>query len=109
MEPEVIRKALIGAIKFGKALVVDMMDSEMFDFVVEQMDKIQPGLMDTILSKKICEPEVYITLYKEGEDEADLFKNMYDYNVTGFSFVVVSQNTAPSETLLRKTFPVKIT
>ena len=49
----------------------------------------------------------YIQLYKDGEDDV-MYKNKFDYNVAGFTFMITTQVAAPNETMLRKMFPVKI-
>jgi len=107
MEPEMIRKALIGAIKFGKPFILDMMETDMWEMCVETFDKIQPNLMETLISRDILEPDTYIQLYKDGEDDV-MYKNKFDYNVAGFTFMITTQVAAPNETMLRKMFPVKI-
>ncbi|ESP00568.1 hypothetical protein LOTGIDRAFT_157845 [Lottia gigantea] len=53
MEPERLRKALIGSLRFGKPFVIDMMDADMFQLVTERLDEIQKGLMDSILDRSI--------------------------------------------------------
>jgi len=106
MEPETIRKAVIGSLKFGKPFILDMMEAEMYEFCKDQFDKILPGLLEMILDKSICDDTYrYMKIVKE-EDGSD-YQNEFNYNVAGFSFVVISQ-TAPNEELLRKTYPVKI-
>ncbi|EDO28821.1 predicted protein [Nematostella vectensis] len=53
VEPEVIRLALLGAIRFGKPFVLDMMEVDMFDTMVMKFDDVQKGLLPSIMDKGI--------------------------------------------------------
>jgi len=39
--------------RFGKPLVIDMGEADMFQFVATQVNNLQAGLMDKILDKSI--------------------------------------------------------
>ena len=94
--------------RYGKPMVLNMMESDMWDSCVDAFDKIEPGLMMTVLSKKICEPDVYIKLYRDGVDDRLQFENKYNYNVEGFKFMVITQVAAPSEAMLQQMYCVKV-
>ncbi|XP_074059274.1 IQ motif and ankyrin repeat domain-containing protein 1 isoform X2 [Macrotis lagotis] len=53
MQPDSVRLALLGAIRFGKPLVFDMREIDMFDMVKRQLESIQPGLSQELLSKEL--------------------------------------------------------
>ena len=55
MQPEIIRLALIGSLRFGKPLVIDMMEVDMFQTVSDRMDDILSGLMAMIIDKTVTE------------------------------------------------------
>ena len=57
MDIETIRLALIGALRFGKPLVIDMMEVDMFQTVSDRMDELLSGLMAKIMDKSILEEE----------------------------------------------------
>lgn len=53
MEPEVIRLALLGALRYGKPTVLDMMDVDMFHSATLKFDEVQKGLMASLMSKEL--------------------------------------------------------
>lgn len=59
MEPNKVRLSLLGAIRFGKPLVLDMMEVDMFHTVSDRFDEIEKGLMDQIMDKSIMQEENY--------------------------------------------------
>eukprot|EP01135_Chromosphaera_perkinsii_P001106 Nk52_evm56s158 gene=Nk52_evmTU56s158 len=70
MEPEYIRKALLGATRYGKPLVFDMADLKPDPEVVTQyFDKIRPGLLADIISMDYIKKEMYFDLTKEEDGE----------------------------------------
>ena len=51
---EVLRVALLGALRFGKPLVIDFIDMELlWESICERFDEIQPGLLVRILNGSI--------------------------------------------------------
>ncbi|KAJ8305740.1 hypothetical protein KUTeg_016285 [Tegillarca granosa] len=57
MEPERVRMAVLGSIRYGKYLVLDMMEVDMFDTVGDVWDNIQKGLLSMIMDKTILQEE----------------------------------------------------
>jgi hypothetical protein len=49
LEPDALRRALIGSLRYGKALVVDLRDACMWHFVEEAFDAVRPGLWAVVL------------------------------------------------------------
>ena len=43
--------------RYGKPLVLDMMEVDMFDTVSDRFDEIQKGLMDQIMDRSIVKEE----------------------------------------------------
>lgn len=57
MVPEVIRMAVLGAIRYGKPFVFDMMEVDMFETAARIMDDILPNLLNMIMDKSILVEE----------------------------------------------------
>ncbi|CAL1548532.1 unnamed protein product, partial [Lymnaea stagnalis] len=57
MDDNNVRRCLLGAIRYGKPLVLDMMEVDMFDTCVDRFDNIMKGLMKSILDKSILKEE----------------------------------------------------
>ena len=53
MEKERIRKALLGALRFGKPVVFDMEDANLFDQIQTFIDNVHPGLYQSALDGSI--------------------------------------------------------
>lgn len=52
-----VRLALIGGLRFGKPVVLDMMEVDMFQTASDKMDEVLPGLMAMIMDKSIMKEE----------------------------------------------------
>lgn len=63
MAPNVVRMAILGAIRYGKPFVLDMMEVDMFDTVADRMNELAPGLMAMIMDKSILEEVKYVFSY----------------------------------------------
>ncbi|XP_013375510.1 PREDICTED: putative IQ motif and ankyrin repeat domain-containing protein LOC642574 homolog isoform X3 [Chinchilla lanigera] len=57
LRPETIRLALLGALRYGKPLVFDFRDMDLFPVVQRQLDAVQPGLAQALLSRGLLEQE----------------------------------------------------
>lgn len=56
--PEKIRLALIGGIRYGKPVVIDVMDNpKMMNHIGTMMEEITPGLLNMIYDQSIREEE----------------------------------------------------
>ncbi|XP_013389832.1 putative IQ motif and ankyrin repeat domain-containing protein [Lingula anatina] len=112
MEPDRIRMALLGALKFAKALVVDMNEVDMFDTVVTRFEEIQKGLMDKIMDQSILTIDTYKSLMKDGdppEFEVDPHKTyLMEETMKQFMFILITKSPEPSLELKKKMFVVTI-
>ena len=71
MDSESIRLALLGAVRFGKPMVVDMMDIQYDISQLAEMLSIVPGketLLEDIMSRKVLEEEYYLSLVDPEKD-----------------------------------------
>ena len=69
LEKERIRKGLLGALRYGKPFVLDMMHLPIEEDTIRPLfDDIQAGLYDKLMSKKIYREEHYSQLIIEDED-----------------------------------------
>nr|XP_022312740.1 putative IQ motif and ankyrin repeat domain-containing protein [Crassostrea virginica] len=108
MEPNTVRLSLLGAIRFGKPLVLDMMEVDMFHTVSDRFDEIEKGLMDKIMDKSIMQEENYLKLIKEG-DGPDYEKNKFtSYRTQNFKFWIITKNPYPPEYLLERCYTIRI-
>ncbi|PIK40842.1 putative IQ motif and ankyrin repeat domain-containing protein [Apostichopus japonicus] len=107
MEPEKIRLAVLGSIRYGKPLVLDMMNVDMYDASIRRFDEIHEGLLNLILTKEILKEEKYSCLMKES-DGPEYKKNQFnEHIISGFKLIIVSK-IEPNEELLEKMYPIRI-
>ncbi|XP_061168041.1 IQ motif and ankyrin repeat domain-containing protein 1-like [Saccostrea echinata] len=108
MEPNKVRLSLLGAIRFGKPLVIDMMEVDMFHAVSDRFDEIQKGLMDKIMDKSIMQEENYLSLVKEG-DGPEYDKNKFTaFRTQNFKLWIVTKNPYPPEYLIDSCYAIRI-
>ncbi|XP_067672264.1 IQ motif and ankyrin repeat domain-containing protein 1-like isoform X2 [Haliotis asinina] len=87
-----IRRALLGALRYGKPFVLDMESHDIRK--VEIVNDVEKNLLDSLLDKTILEDERYLTLVKD-EDEKEYHNSAY-YAIDRFSFVVITTNPSPN-------------
>ncbi|XP_032323482.1 putative IQ motif and ankyrin repeat domain-containing protein LOC642574 homolog [Camelus ferus] len=64
LRPERIRLALLGALRFGKPLVFDLREVDLFPAVQRQLEEVQPGLAKELLSRGLLEQERCLSLLR---------------------------------------------
>ncbi|XP_048763546.2 IQ motif and ankyrin repeat domain-containing protein 1-like isoform X2 [Ostrea edulis] len=108
MEANKIRLSLLGAIRFGKPLVLDMMEVDMFHTVSDRFDEIDKGLMDKIMDKSIMQEENYLKLLKAG-DGPEYEKNKFSlFRTQNFKFWIITKNPYPPDYLLDTCYTIRI-
>ncbi|XP_022089722.1 putative IQ motif and ankyrin repeat domain-containing protein isoform X3 [Acanthaster planci] len=107
MQPEVIRMAVLGAIRFGKPLVLDMLEVDMFETCTDRFNEVHVGLMEDILSKELIKNEKYVYLIKDCDGPEYSKNNFNDQRTQQFKFVIVTK-IEPADSLLERTYPIRI-
>ena len=64
MERNCLRRSLLGAIRYGKPLVIDVMDVDMWDEVEAHFDAVEPGLWRRVMDKSLLKNEGYLKLVR---------------------------------------------
>ncbi|XP_067323289.1 IQ motif and ankyrin repeat domain-containing protein 1 isoform X2 [Anolis sagrei] len=108
MALETLRLALLGSIRYGKPIVLDMMEVNMFDTVTKQLERLESGLTDVVFSRKILENERYLSLrrptdgpeYDETEFQAGRTKR--------FKLFLVTKQRQPAPELLQRFLPIEV-
>nr|XP_015212678.1 PREDICTED: putative IQ motif and ankyrin repeat domain-containing protein LOC642574 homolog isoform X1 [Lepisosteus oculatus]XP_015212679.1 PREDICTED: putative IQ motif and ankyrin repeat domain-containing protein LOC642574 homolog isoform X1 [Lepisosteus oculatus] len=109
MQPEVLRVALLGAIRFGKPLVINMMEADVSESVKNQMNQIQAGLMDQLMNKKLLQNERYLILVRPSDGPQYSKTEFSAARTEKFSFVLVTKLRSPPEALLTAFYPIDVT
>jgi hypothetical protein len=69
MECEVIRRAVLGSIRYGKPLIVDLMDVPLLSDVEKAFDRVEMGLWSRLQSRELLQGRNFQTLIRESDGE----------------------------------------
>uniref|UniRef100_A0A8D0HAB1 IQ motif and ankyrin repeat containing 1 n=1 Tax=Sphenodon punctatus TaxID=8508 RepID=A0A8D0HAB1_SPHPU len=108
MSLDTIRLALLGALRYGKPLVFDMMEVNMFDAVKRQLEEIEQGLVQALLSRKILENERYLSLVRPTDGPEYSQTEFQAARTENFKLFVITKRHHPPEELLQILLPVQI-
>ncbi|KAJ7338290.1 hypothetical protein JRQ81_011063 [Phrynocephalus forsythii] len=108
MAVETIRLALLGALRYGKPLVFDMLEINMFDTVKKQLDRLEPGLADVVLSRKILEQDRYLSLVKPTDGPEYAATEFQASRTEKFKLFVVTKCGHLPQELLQSLLPVEV-
>jgi len=109
MEPERIRLAILGGIRFGKPAVIDFLDVDDWPLLNSMFEKVKPGFLEEVVSKSLLKDEKFFELISE--EDSDEYKNKFDYQERyqkQFRVIFLTTKEKPSNNLLENLFPVTI-
>ncbi len=109
-ELENLRIRLLGALRFGKILFLNMHDITDTQFLESSFNAVQPNLWSDVLSKKIVEPEVYERLIRPEVDGDEYRPFMFrSKDLFDFTFMIVASPRFPKDhPLCRSLFPILV-
>uniref|UniRef100_A0A452IXW5 Uncharacterized protein n=1 Tax=Gopherus agassizii TaxID=38772 RepID=A0A452IXW5_9SAUR len=108
MNMETIRLALLGALRYGKPVVFDMMEVNMFDAVKRQLEGIESGLAEAILSKQILQNERYLSLVRATDGPEYSPTEFQATRLGNFKLFVIIKRHQPPEELLQILLPIRV-
>eukprot|EP01065_Artemidia_motanka_P017457 TRINITY_DN20933_c0_g1_i2.p2 TRINITY_DN20933_c0_g1~~TRINITY_DN20933_c0_g1_i2.p2 ORF type:complete len:479 (+),score=190.13 TRINITY_DN20933_c0_g1_i2:286-1722(+) len=108
LEPEMLRKALLGAIRFGKPMVLDFMDVDILERVKEAFSAVEPGLWEKVLTRAIVRSDGFASLIKEEDGPDYKPQNFPSINVENFRFMVLCASRLPPDELLQQMYVLRI-
>jgi len=106
MEPDTIRMALLGAIRYGKALVIDLMGVDMFHVFEMRLDEVEEGLCSSVMDKTILKDDKFLSIVQKSdgpEYDREKFWARMDY----FKFWVITSNE-PNAELLTNFYVIRV-
>ncbi|XP_062319983.1 IQ motif and ankyrin repeat domain-containing protein 1-like isoform X2 [Osmerus eperlanus] len=108
MQPEKLRMALLGAIRFGKHLVINMMEVDLFETVKSQLEDVKPGLSAQLMNKELLQEERYLSLV-QSSDGPQYAKTEFRLDwIEKFRLVLVTKQRHPSDFLLTAFYPIEV-
>ncbi|XP_077788765.1 IQ motif and ankyrin repeat domain-containing protein 1 isoform X2 [Podarcis muralis] len=108
MAEETIRLALLGSLRYGKPLVFDMMEVNMFDTVKKQLERLKPGLAEALLDKKILQNERYLSLRRPTDGPEYAETEFQAARIEKFKLFIVTKQQHPPEEMLQRLLPIQV-
>nr|XP_014348759.1 PREDICTED: putative IQ motif and ankyrin repeat domain-containing protein LOC642574 homolog [Latimeria chalumnae] len=108
MQPDVVRLSLLGAIRYGKPLVFDMMEVNMMESVRNQLNQIQNGLLEAILSKELLQNERYLSLTRPTDGPEYSRMQFTTSRTEKFKLFFVTKIRSPPEGMLSSFYPIQV-
>jgi hypothetical protein len=106
MQKEPVRLALLGALRFGKFLVLDLLDCNMLHVVQDVFNEIQVGLWTKILEDfhTIRSEKFYASILRESDDEAYSLLYVTPERLNRFHLIVLTSQPLVIPPSLRSSF-----
>jgi hypothetical protein len=100
MERERLRRSVLGALRYGKPLVLDLMEVDVWGSMHEQFNAASPGLLPLLISGDVVKEQHYARLVKPGDGDEYALCRFGDDRLQLYRFVVTTTLKFPDETLL---------
>nr|XP_046213676.1 IQ motif and ankyrin repeat domain-containing protein 1-like [Oncorhynchus gorbuscha] len=106
MQPDKLRLALLGPIRFGKPLVINMMEVDLFESVQNQLDQVNPGLSEQLMNKELLQEERYLSLVRSTDGPQYARTEFMLDRIEKFSLVTKQRH--PPDALLTAFYPIHV-
>lgn len=107
MEPESIRLALLGSLRYGKVLIIDFDFMDLFAAIEQYFDDVKPGLFNAVLTGEIKQRDYYMSLVKPGDHKDYQTSGFNEHRMSHFRFVIYSR-VNPNEEWFEKLYPIHV-
>jgi hypothetical protein len=110
MQPEALRKALIGAIRFNKPFGLDLEDrsAALWKEVEKSFEMIQSGLLESLFNKKLLQDNNFLKIVKADVDGEEYSKDYNYTSISNFKLIIVTTDENVDKTFLNKFTVYKI-
>ena len=112
MQGEKFRMSLIGAIRYGKPFVLDLMqyDQELVESVKMVCDQIEyPNLFEEMCNKKLMHKDNFMRLVKLEKDGKEYeHQNFNEIRLRNFKVIFLTANPYPNDKLMKMTVPIRV-
>ncbi|XP_039767670.1 IQ motif and ankyrin repeat domain-containing protein 1 isoform X3 [Ornithorhynchus anatinus] len=103
---EPLRLGLLGALRYGKPLVLDMHRVDMFGAVKRQLEAVEPGLADALLTKALLEQDRFLSLVRPEDGPEYEPPKFQAALICGFKLFFLTQVWQPPDEQLRALLPL---
>ncbi|XP_063525271.1 IQ motif and ankyrin repeat domain-containing protein 1 isoform X3 [Pongo pygmaeus] len=108
LRPERMRLALLGALRYGKPLVFDLREVDLFPVVQRQLEAVQPGLAQALLSRGLLERERYLSLLRPTDGPEYSPTQFQEQRLEHFRLFFVTKVQWPPAEQLQVLLPVRV-
>ncbi|GFR42368.1 hypothetical protein Agub_g3023, partial [Astrephomene gubernaculifera] len=109
LEPPLLRRSLLGALRYGKPLVLDLQECDLWEEVRGAFDRVEPGLLSRLLDKSLLSRERYTSLIRPQEDGEEYEANRFqEARLRSFTFIVLSSARRPNPQLLEAFYVLRV-
>lgn len=108
MRPERIRLALLGALRYGKPLVFDLREVDLFPVVQQQLEAVQLGLAQELLSRRLLEQDRYLSLLRPSDGPEYSPTQFQEARLGQFRLFFVTKVRWPTAEQLQVLLPVQV-
>ncbi|XP_047414279.1 IQ motif and ankyrin repeat domain-containing protein 1 isoform X5 [Sciurus carolinensis] len=108
LRPERMRLALLGALRYGKPLVFDLREVDLFPAVQRQLEAVQPGLARALLSRELLAEERYLSLLRPSDGPEYEPTQFQEARLEHFRLFFVTQAQWPPAEQLQVLLPVRV-
>lgn len=100
MEPQRLRRALLGALRYGKPLVVDLEAADLWPALDGMFARVRPGLLACVTSGRVLREAEYAALIDAADGPEYAVAAFQEDRLARFRFVVATGLRFPDEGLL---------
>ena len=111
IEPNRLRRSLLGAIRYGKPCIIDTMGVDLWDEICNALEGVQPNLVKQVLNGEITKPDNYMRLVRKEDGEEYDPNKFQDARIKSFRSVVLTTTRQPETAMVEsglKTFRINI-
>ncbi|KAG2430274.1 hypothetical protein HXX76_010369 [Chlamydomonas incerta] len=108
LEPHTLRRSLLGAIRYGKAMVLDLQDCDLWSEMPRMFDQVQQGLLGKVLDRSLLQNEAFATLIRAEDGEEYDINKFQDVRIRSFVFIVLTSARQPSKDLVEAMYTLRV-
>ncbi|XP_032172600.1 putative IQ motif and ankyrin repeat domain-containing protein LOC642574 homolog [Mustela erminea] len=108
LRPERLRLALLGALRYGKPLVFDLCEADLFPVVQQQLEAVRPGLAQELLGGALLQQERYLSLLRPADGPEYSPSQFQPARLGRFRVIFVTKAQWPPTEQLQVLLPVRV-
>ncbi|GAX77970.1 hypothetical protein CEUSTIGMA_g5412.t1 [Chlamydomonas eustigma] len=109
LEPNRLRRSILGAVRYGKPVVLDLMDCDvLWEEMPKIFDSVQPGLLSSILDKSLITTDKYLALTRQEDGEEYEPNKFQECRISAFKFILLTTESQPNEEMTEKFYSLRV-